>query len=299
LEDKGRTLSESYAGAVDGDLNRENARKESFREMLQRAVIDYAQILLALNELADTMKRDWNVGVNIGQKLPPPVVKWMTASGGGGGPTLDDLPLPESTVEPGKLPSIDQKALRRVFNASRSSYDAKSGVLRLEYDFKRPDQLKDFDVTNGVPEMKGGTIRIKPGDTLKHNARFSTGRISFLVRFDGTNGKVFLRGGGSQIVYRRGLFFSHLFFIDRQVDEKPGNEFDNKGEDVFRVMLEHTETRVNLQCNYKDKQRECGQVILQPHLIEYELDGNTNGLLVSQLVITGVPDPGWLAGVLR
>jgi len=299
LKDKGRTLSESYAGAVDGDLNRDNARKESFRGMLQRAVIDYAQILLALNELADTMKRDWNVQVNVAQKLPPPQVAWVSGGADRGTPTLDDLPLPEPAGEAGGLPPIDQKVLRRVFAAAKSTYDAKTGVLTLAYDFKRPDQLKDFDTSNGVPEMRGGAIRVKPGDTLAHKGQFSTGEISFLVKFDGGNRRVFLRAGGSQVIYQRGLFHSHVFVLERQSQDALINEFENQGDDIFRVSLVHTDTRARLCSEYKNQQLECGQMFATSQPIQCELDGNANGILVSNLVISGVPDPEWLASVLR
>jgi hypothetical protein len=76
LADKSKTLKESYAGAMDGDLNKEAARKERFRGMLQESVVEYAQILLALNELADTMKTEWKVRVDTKRKLEPLTVAW-------------------------------------------------------------------------------------------------------------------------------------------------------------------------------------------------------------------------------
>lgn len=299
LKDKAKTLSESYAGAVDGDVNRANARKESFRGMLQRAVIDYAQILLALNELADAMKRDWKIQVNIGQKLPPPQVAWVSGGAGGGTPTLDDLPLPEPAGEAGGLPTIDQKVLRRVFAAAKSTYDAKTGVLRLEYDFKRPDQLKDFDTSNGVPEMRGGAIFIKPGDTLTHKGQFSAGEISFLVKFDGDLGKVFLRVGGSEVLYRHG-YQSFVFDLVRHGQNKSSiGTPSHGGDELFVVKLTHTDNRARLYSSHKNQTRECGLVIDTPQVMQLEFDGNTNGTLVSNLVISGVPDPEWLASVLR
>jgi len=76
LGDKSRTLSEAYAGAMDGAANNEAARKERYRGMLQRTVIDYAQILLALNELADAMQKDWGVRVDTTNKVTEAQVKW-------------------------------------------------------------------------------------------------------------------------------------------------------------------------------------------------------------------------------
>lgn len=79
LGDKSKTLSEAYAGAMDGAANNEAARKESYRGMLQRTVIDYAQILLALNELADAMQKEWKVGVDTQNKVAQQNVEWSTA----------------------------------------------------------------------------------------------------------------------------------------------------------------------------------------------------------------------------
>jgi len=76
LGDKSKTLSEAYAGAMDGAANNEAARKESYRGMLQRTVIDYAQVLLALNELADAMQRDWGVRVDTKNRVVESQVKW-------------------------------------------------------------------------------------------------------------------------------------------------------------------------------------------------------------------------------
>lgn len=80
LGDKSKTLSEAYAGAMDGAANNEAARKKSYRGMLQRTVIDYAQILLALNELADAMKKEWGVRVDTKTKLEGQTIEWRVSA---------------------------------------------------------------------------------------------------------------------------------------------------------------------------------------------------------------------------
>lgn len=65
LGDKSKTLSESYDGATGNEATQDPIRKERYRGMLQRTVVDYAQILLALNELTDVMQKEWGVSVDV------------------------------------------------------------------------------------------------------------------------------------------------------------------------------------------------------------------------------------------
>ncbi len=91
-------------------------------------------------------------------------------------------PLAEAPAT--KEPVIDQKALRKAFSASRSSYDKKTGILTLAYDFIRPEQLKDWEVDNTKPAKarSGKGIRVGPAESLVHRAVFQEGRCSFTYR---------------------------------------------------------------------------------------------------------------------
>ena len=119
LGDKSKTLSEVYAGAMDGAANNETARKESYRGMLQRTVIDYAQILLALNELCDVMKKEWRVSVDTKSKVADIDVRWSA-------PAVADVPRgsPPQISGVGKKPvvkgaqtlSLDPAQLRKKGN---------------------------------------------------------------------------------------------------------------------------------------------------------------------------------------
>lgn len=72
LDDTASNLSESYAAAMDGDRFKDEARKDRFRGLLQRSLIEYAQILLAMDELTNAMRKDWKIKVDT--KTPAPVV---------------------------------------------------------------------------------------------------------------------------------------------------------------------------------------------------------------------------------
>ena len=72
LDDTASNLSESYAAAMDGDRFKDEVRKDRFRGLLQRSLIEYAQILLAMDELTNAMRKDWKIKVDT--KTPAPVV---------------------------------------------------------------------------------------------------------------------------------------------------------------------------------------------------------------------------------
>lgn len=61
LDDVSRNLTESYEISVDGDMNADELRKDTFRGQLQGSLVSYAQIVLALDEMATQMRDQWKV----------------------------------------------------------------------------------------------------------------------------------------------------------------------------------------------------------------------------------------------
>ena len=61
LDDVARNLTESYEIAVDGDRNADELRKDTFRGQLQGSLVSYAQIVLALDEMATQMRDQWKI----------------------------------------------------------------------------------------------------------------------------------------------------------------------------------------------------------------------------------------------
>jgi hypothetical protein len=76
LDDTSNNLGESYEVAMDGDRANDEARKDRFRGLLQKSLVEYAEILLALDEIADVMKSEWQVAVNTKSKVAPVNVEW-------------------------------------------------------------------------------------------------------------------------------------------------------------------------------------------------------------------------------
>lgn len=61
LDDVSRNLTESYEISVDGDINADELRKDTFRGQLQVSLVSYAQIVLALDEMATQMREQWKI----------------------------------------------------------------------------------------------------------------------------------------------------------------------------------------------------------------------------------------------
>lgn len=92
LDDTANNLSESYEVAIDGGQVRDLARKEQFRGLLQRSLIEYAEILLALDESICAVRKQWNVTVDTKTKS-------LSASQAGQDRGPDKSPDREAVVE--------------------------------------------------------------------------------------------------------------------------------------------------------------------------------------------------------
>lgn len=158
LADKAKTLAESYAGAMDGDMNRETARKERFRGMLQESVVEYAQILLALNELTETMRADWKLRVDTNRKLPPIHLPW------------DDAETTDVANDAGPDSSTPRRT-RPDIKPKKSEPKGKSFV-------SKPNLSNEKDVTDlfaldGRWTLHNGGLLISTGAAMTTTCRFS------------------------------------------------------------------------------------------------------------------------------
>lgn len=76
LDDTSNNLSESYEVAIEGGQANDAARKDQFRGLLQRSLIEYAQLVMALDESVRTLKQEWGVTVDTKTRAPQLVVSW-------------------------------------------------------------------------------------------------------------------------------------------------------------------------------------------------------------------------------
>jgi len=76
LDDTSNNLSESYEVAIEGGQANDAARKDQFRGLLQRSLIEYAQLVMALDESVRTLKKEWGVTVDTKTRAAELVVSW-------------------------------------------------------------------------------------------------------------------------------------------------------------------------------------------------------------------------------
>jgi hypothetical protein len=69
LDDVSANLTDSYLVATEGDLAGDQQRKDTFRALLQSSLINYAQIILAMDEMAEQLKQESNFEPNIDKSI--------------------------------------------------------------------------------------------------------------------------------------------------------------------------------------------------------------------------------------
>lgn len=69
LEDVASNLSDSYVVASEGDAAKDQQRKDTFRALLQESLVGYAQIILALDEMAVLMKDEWKINPDVDKPI--------------------------------------------------------------------------------------------------------------------------------------------------------------------------------------------------------------------------------------
>ena len=81
LDDVASNLSESYEVAVDGDQQKDQLRKETFRGQLQESLVGYAEIVLALDEMLVEMQERWQIKSDLDKPLTIASLSMKTPSG--------------------------------------------------------------------------------------------------------------------------------------------------------------------------------------------------------------------------
>lgn len=178
------------------------------------------------------------------------------------------------------------KLLRKKFAASRATLDAKTGVLTLAYDFKKPDQLKDFDTSAATPKLLGnGAVRLSPADKMTHLAVFKEGTFQAAVKFENNKRQRFLSANGVWADYGEG-YYCRVFFMPKEKNM----EFKNANEGiVYTCQLAVAPERVKLTVNGK----ELGYAKEGGETGSFTLHGGDSGIAFGTVTISGIPEPLW------
>lgn len=169
LDDTSNNLGESYDVAMEGDRAKDDARKDRFRGLLQRSLVEYAEILLALDELTGVMKDDWKVVVDTKTKLPVVEVAWSGSASGESSPSESPTRAPKGVAKPKPQRAVKPKPVIYRF--------VKEAEIRESWDFMGDG----WRIENGLLKMQRGTSIVSKqqyqGD-LMVAVRFQ-GRIEF------------------------------------------------------------------------------------------------------------------------
>jgi hypothetical protein len=69
LDEMASNLSDSYVVAVEGEEDQDQQRKDTFRGLLQESLVDYAAIILTLDETAVAMRDQWHIKPDLDQPI--------------------------------------------------------------------------------------------------------------------------------------------------------------------------------------------------------------------------------------
>jgi hypothetical protein len=94
---------------------------------------------------------------------------------------------------------------------AKPTYDSKSNILRLSYDFADATQLKDFTFADDVKlTVQKGVLTLKGGDRLAHVVRFKTLSVGVTVVFSGDVLEIPLRSSSGYWLYAGGGNDTHV-----------------------------------------------------------------------------------------
>ena len=296
LDDTSNNLSESFVVAMDGDRFKDVARKERFRGLLQRSLVDYAQIILALDELTGGMKTEWAVKVNTKDKAPAVEVSWGPASvkrSSVEAPGLEDDGIGEQAdPEPRKTGATTTLLKKKL--AGKASYNPKTLELSLGYDFSNRNQLRDFDSGEAQPKCLNRSLELAAGEGITHVAEFQTVRVSGVVAIRNLNQtaplatttgiKLFFGRDGSERYLQLGL--GHNPQGDAEASVWLPDITDLKGAVPFELNV--TPSRCSLKIGTSTLGKE---VTLTAGRIQF--NGGSGGTAFGRLSMAGKVDEEW------
>lgn len=190
----------------------------------------------------------------------------------------------------GKAGTTDyQKILRKKFGASVTTYNPDTRQLMLQYDFRKNGQLKDFDFARGAVTTGNGIMRVSPVETANHVVLFETGTVRGNFLYGNNEGEQMMIGtsGATSLRFHKfNEFWLQLFSEGKEIARK---DFGDKK--PLPIQYEVTNTKVQITVNgqqlagLRANPKPCGR---------FSLHGGNAGLVVSGLIVTGVPNRAWL-----
>lgn len=178
------------------------------------------------------------------------------------------------------------KWLKKKLSASKIEFKPESGWLSLTYDFSKTSQLKDFDTSQGMPNLaSGGVLHVSAAESLPHLARFSQVSISgtFKVRNTGDFTEMLGFTNGASLKKRQwgNEFLLKVGDKEALTPTAPSSAYAIRmTRDGRKVHAKMNQAELGLPCNDE------GSVAVVFH-------GGQVGIEVAGVVIAGTVDPAW------
>jgi len=151
LDDVASNLSDSYVVAVEGDQANDQSRKDTFRGTLQMSLINYAQVILALDEMTSQMKDQWKIKPDVDKPiqfvgLSKMDATWVT------GPALGTTSQGASATSM----SMTGASTKLVSLLARNELSQWQGI-------QKNDDISNWSIKNGVLKLTrtGPSLRTK------------------------------------------------------------------------------------------------------------------------------------------
>ncbi len=170
---------------------------------------------------------------------------------------------------------------------NRPTYDAKTGEMKLVYDFSDAKQLKDFEFDKDCkPAVQKGVLMVRGGEQVTHVVKFNTASVSFIVLCEG-QGDCFKTSNNTVLHFLEGAGFQ-FFHGGKLLAFKAAKQLV-VGHSVPVENLTVTEKR----CSVTVGKTEVGGAVDKGTFGQFTLMGKEAKAGFSALRVIGTIDPEW------
>lgn len=190
------------------------------------------------------------------------------------------------------------KLVRSKFAASKATFDPKSGVLTLMYDFAKPSQLKDFEVRDAPSFVSKGLLRVPAAETLTHIVEFTEGSIGGRFAYGNLEGNqplMHVTGAAQLRLDHVSGGTANNLFIQLHSDGEMRARKDIGLRTPLAIQWDVTPNKVRVVVDGKElaaargKPQDTGRFLLH---------GGNGGLTASGVTISGKPKEEWFKAFL-
>ncbi len=189
LEDVSSNLSDSYSVSIDSARNSDNDRRDMYRGLLQKSLVQYAEAVLALNEMASEMAIEKGFEPELGKPIvfePSPKVPFIS-----GKPMATNAFMSEPANSSPRNGSMADLLSEETTGEAGTAYDLKPSsaeqnrmpkrrqrLQTVQYIFNEPNAVSANWKIAGNFQVEGGGLRIYGG--AGHKQPGEPGGVSLL-----------------------------------------------------------------------------------------------------------------------